>query len=912
MNTKPTLSYFSKPVNRTDFLSLLKAALSVSEYRFARQATLAWLANYPGDLPVSLIFANSLVGEGKFAQAKSSLEKLCALDPEYAEAFELLDEAQRSLEVLDPSINRKGVRSGLRRGGHHSQGMPEWKMNYLASQKALTEFQFDDAERLIQKSILSNPTSPVPAIQQVKVAHSKQDYSTSQNLAELYHRRWPECLQFNLMLAESYLRTNDDSHAVSLLHHCVSLDLTGQVVQRLWGTDHPYKALWPEQMEINFEIPIPANVSMVMGWNQLYQGAPKENDDQQISSPQPTYISSATELFSTLKQDVSYAPPVPELAKKQNTAAGSVAARIEGAGRKPAPSEISAAELEHAKYRKEIDLIKSAFQKIAKKAKQPHLGEVDGRFPVYIILSTRKGLENQYGVQTAGVIDNNLKNLASFIRELPGWGSILLYPDDAESTTTLGLKPIDAIDPWKIKLSLADLDQSLSKKGQRIGALLIVGGPEVVPFHRLPNPTDDMDPEVLSDNPYATSDENYFVLEWPIGRLPGESGTDAGMLLEGIRRLNTDYTNKARFNKKKNFITKFFANIQKVIANLIKFIKQGKIHSSFGYSARVWQDASAEVFRIIGQPKSLLTSPPCSSDRGWDISKLQSRQAYFNLHGIQDGAEWYGQKCTDDPANVPDYPVALCPQDLKGIKSSPEIVFSEACYGAFLQEQKADQSIALKFLSSGTKAFVGSTCVSYGSVTKPLIAADLIGQSFLDLIRQGQSAGNALLEAKLNLANEMSKRQGYLDGEDQKSLLSFILYGDPLAVLEDQGVAPKNILRSNVHPSLKTVTDRRDEVMTADQLPPIMMVHVKDLVSHYLPGLQDAEMALALQSCTCHDMKTQCNGCQLRAKGPSYKNQKRLVLTLSKSVKGYKEVHHFYARMTLDPNGKVVKFSTSR
>ena len=89
----------------------------------------------------------------------------------------------------------------------------------------------------------------------------------------------------------------------------------------------------------------------------------------------------------------------------------------------------------------------------------------------------------------------------------------------------------------EIKLSLADLDKTLARKGERIGALLIIGGPDVVPFHRLPNPTDDGDTEILSDNPYATFDSNYFVPEWPVGRLPGESGSDAGLLLEQIRNL---------------------------------------------------------------------------------------------------------------------------------------------------------------------------------------------------------------------------------------------------------------------------------------------------------------------------------------------------------------------------------------
>jgi len=50
----------------------------------------------------------------------------------------------------------------------------------------------------------------------------------------------------------------------------------------------------------------------------------------------------------------------------------------------------------------------------------------------------------------------------------------------------------------------------------------------------LPNPTDDSDINVPSDNPYATIDENYFIQQWPVGRLPDERGNDAGYLLEQL------------------------------------------------------------------------------------------------------------------------------------------------------------------------------------------------------------------------------------------------------------------------------------------------------------------------------------------------------------------------------------------
>ena len=81
-----------------------------------------------------------------------------------------------------------------------------------------------------------------------------------------------------------------------------------------------------------------------------------------------------------------------------------------------------------------------------------------------------------------------------------------------------------------------------------IGALLIVGGPEIVPFHRLPNPLDDPDIDVPSDNPYATRDENYFIPEWPVGRLPGGSDADPRLLVAALRRISAHHVDLSSEN----------------------------------------------------------------------------------------------------------------------------------------------------------------------------------------------------------------------------------------------------------------------------------------------------------------------------------------------------------------------------
>ena len=140
---------------------------------------------------------------------------------------------------------------------------------------------------------------------------------------------------------------------------------------------------------------------------------------------------------------------------------------------------------------------------------------------------------------------------------------------------------------------------------------------------------------------------------------------------------------------------------------------------------------------------------------------LKTPLNYFNLHGLPDAAEWYGQKDASDSSSEPDYPVAISPKNLIKNGSAPQIVFSEACYGANIFEKNEEQALSLKFMSIGCRALVGSTTVSYGSVTAPLIGADLLGYHFWKYLREGSTAGEALLQAKLALGQRNEPTPGF-------------------------------------------------------------------------------------------------------------------------------------------------------
>ncbi len=260
-----------------------------------------------------------------------------------------------------------------------------------------------------------------------------------------------------------------------------------------------------------------------------------------------------------------------------------------------------------------IRSIQEELERLARRLRKPGTGRGDGRFPIYVVLSSRKGLESMYGPQTTSVVVGEMKNLAETVRKRQNWGSVVFLPDDPVSTTAFGLKPVPGSDPWKMKLALSDLDAALAKKGEMIGAMLIVGGPEIVPFHRLPNPTDDADAEVLSDNPYASLDENYFIPDWPVGRLPGGSGSDASMLLAALRKLvayQTKHSRSGSWWRQSSFLRNIFKGIQKMLPHS-PATRPAK--PSFGYSAAVWKQSSQAVYRAIGEPATLLTCPPAQT-----------------------------------------------------------------------------------------------------------------------------------------------------------------------------------------------------------------------------------------------------------------------------------------------------------
>lgn len=897
-----------RPVERSAFISILRTGLDVGETRFVRRSALVWLASYPGDLLISMLHAKALVNEGRTAQALPILEAVWNTDPEFLEAQDLLNHVRRA---SGRESKGGGPASVFALGGRPSshEALPEWSRLLRQARQAMARKDFTRAEECVLKALQAEPENILIAITHLNVdSQQSLPLEAIRNVAELYHQRWPNCLQFTLLLAHSLMDGGESDRAVTLLHQAVAHDIAGQVPERLWGPDHPYCSLWPKDLEVKMEVAIPAGVASVLGWNQLTAGEPEEGQLQVApigDKRQPAKIQVYPSQASRDNDEQNEHPVA-------TTAGYSKQSSIMHASKRPLQSkEFTLPEM--------LRSVQDELERVAENIKKPQLVRADGRFPIYVVFTTRRGLEGQYGEQGASQIDESLRRLVKSVRNRKDWGAMLYYADEETTVhgpTSFGLNPVKHTDPWELKLALVDLDASLSKRGEMIGAVLIVGGPEVVPFHHLPNPVDDSDADVPSDNPYATRDENYFIPEWPIGRLPGGAGIDPQSLLHSLQKL------AERHNTKKQ-TSPWYRRWWRIFLGAL-WPWQRSDRPSLGYTAAIWKKASLSVYRPIGEPRSLLISPPMqveesvngTNGRNGKRNKFSlplARLGYFNLHGLEDAVEWYGQSDPSEQESGPDYPVALRPEDVVNGGNAPEVVFSEACYGANILGKTVDEAMALKFLASGAQAVAGSTCISYGSIATPLISADLLGYAFWNYLGEGIPAGEALRRAKIHLAREMHHRQGFLDGEDQKTLISFVLYGDPLAQPLESKRRQKSSSRSLKMPAeVKTVCDRNEEHAPPIPIQPEVLVQVKHLVSQYLPGMADAQLSMCQEHSGCDGSHHLCPTAQIGAKNLPENETHRRVVVLSKQVQKSAFIHRHYARLTLDAQGKLVKLVVSR
>ncbi len=884
-------------INRDNVIHLLDTAFLAGRADYVKHTANDWLSVWPGDLDIQLMLARAEMELGQFREVIQRLNSVLSTDPECVKGYELMASSLRTIGEVVRARIYEACAKALKGEELNSQDAPAWVIQIQLAMKSLARGNVQTAITAAQVALTTDPDLALPTLVALNASRAAGNQSAVSSLARTGHERWPNCVLFLLTLAKDLLREDKVDEGVAYLHQAVSHDASGRLAMDVLGSDHPYRNLWPEEQAADLSRPIPADVAAILGDNRLSSstGTDKKpvdgisNNAHDTRSVESTMDTNEEPALKSEPSENSMPEPEPwESFRGPNP--GDIRESVE----KPF-SEESLIEIEQD------------FRRLASRLKsRQRARDEDGRSPVYVVLSSHTRLQQSYGEDGYLRVNDAVLSLVEAIRRRSGWSAYRIYPDDPSTLDPFDISPCDPGNAWEIKLRIADLDQSLAKRGEMIGAVLIVGGHGTVPFHLLPNPTDDDDEVVPSDNPYAATDENYFAPEWPVGRIPFDHDLD--QLVTQLERSTQDHR---QLNRSMGLVQRF---------NLWLFRRFTRLFSGnkrvLGYTASIWRKASFSVFKTIGDPRTMITSPPTEADRLPSVAMRPARLSYYNLHGLEDAPEWYGQRdpVRDDSA-LREFPIALRPQDVVNSGRAPKVVFTEACYGANSMSKTPESALSLKFLSSGSRAIVGSTKISYGSITPPLIAADLLGRIFWLNLNQKLPVGEALRRAKLKLATEMHNRQGFLDGEDQKTLISFVLYGDPLFTPSDIAPMPgeKSVIRRRTRPRLmKTVCALGGSDVSPDKLKPSTLRKVKLIVSQYLPGMQEATCKIHPQHFYCSGEDHNCPTMHMGAKSHASSDSGSTIITLSKHIPDGERNHPHFARITLDASGKVTKLAVSR
>ncbi len=828
-------------ITRNDLFTLLNAAFTAKQPNFARELCQAWLELQPGDIPVRYNLAKAYYADNNSKAAFNVLNDIVAIDPEDYAAQSMLQRVANAIGNQEVELLAQASVSIL--SGRPKAHLP-WVVHTRNALELLNQHRFAEAHAEAQLGVIANTPSPLPSLMLLRAHWNANEHEMAYPIARGLAEAWPKTVAIQLCLASCLFEESKYGEGVNLLHQSTALDATQQVVKRYWGADHPYQTVWPADPEFVLPSPVPNSVALLVGSNQITGKIAPQNST------------------SKFQRDTSARDPEKETPVDVS---GALQRRVAPSRKKEQPVELA---------------------------------------QVHVILTSFKRLAEKFGSDGASQIRAALGRLAETSGRQTERQVLTIAPDDVNTLRKFNIPAVDANNAWQVKTVLHDLNTALKSKQQKIGSLLIVGNDEIIPFHRLPNPTDDVDKDVPSDNPYATSDENYFVLDWSVGRLPCDHSNDPRPLLTLIENSIAAYT--APIDVQTNT---WWEMLLQLIARMIGSQDQGRDFYAAGITADIWKKASLDVFGPIGDPQDLVSSPPLDLS-GWPREEFRDNDfLYFNLHGLEDSPAWYGQR-KGLIGDGPMYPKAIHPQDLQNhMKRIPRAVLSEACYGAHvLQKMRPEESMALQFLALGTTTFVGSTKIAYGTISSPLISADLLAKLFWQRLISGVAAGDALRSAKLAYASMMTDNQGFLDGEDQKSLISFVLYGDPLlSYYRKQTSRAKALTRPVSLPKSLPMCPDGQCILPEQLEKPEVVNFVKNQVTHYLPAMSNAKIKILKP-----DLFIAQNGrvTASRAKGlPNSPDHQ--VYSFSRQIQYNGAGTEEYARVTVGRGGKIMKMTIS-
>jgi len=339
-----------------------------------------------------------------------------------------------------------------------------------------------------------------------------------------------------------------------------------------------------------------------------------------------------------------------------------------------------------------------------------------------------------------------------------GVKTIHVAVDDAAAMRALGVRAVwGRVTANKIKRAVDALWKRLKPD-----YLVLFGGDDIVPHFVVPNPSydprGDDDRDVPTDNPYATATafrrsrlSSYLVPDRVVGRIPDMAGDgDPAWLLDYL-----------------------------AVASAWASESRSAYGGAYAICCDAWKGAGEDCMREIGEPVArLMISPPETDTSAAPRARLASRLHMIKCHGAQLDPNFYGQRGNS-------YPVSLASDSLRRRLRPHTLAAAMCCYGAQVYSpadpaatEPGKWPLASSYLRGGAWGFVGSTMIAWVGVGQKM-CADWIVTAYLKGVLAGASLGRAFLESKQDYMRWISQQGGTPDLADEKTLIEFVLLGDP-------------------------------------------------------------------------------------------------------------------------------------
>lgn len=355
--------------------------------------------------------------------------------------------------------------------------------------------------------------------------------------------------------------------------------------------------------------------------------------------------------------------------------------------------------------------------------------------------------------------------------------------------------------PWEYMEILMDIHAyELKRRLPESQYLFILGGDDIVPMpcvrHYFPEKDSDktIDTDLLYAYPYgeemlaALENQQIFRYEqlFMVGRLPIAKDGTIDDLVDYLQR-SVDNTLGIPVTGAYGQCDPHWKNVSVRVAT--DLVNSGLLRNLDGRIAPEYY-----YHRMI-------LSPMVTDRTVEQVLHTEASLHYFNLHGSDalQASGYFGEV----PVHQGGLQV-IRPEHLAMLRH-PNVIMTEACYGARFIGLDKGHSMLLSAISAQTLVFVGSSRVAWGCVDSEQGAtpqnagvglADILAYTFMNVLLQGYTVGQALFAARCAV---FKAAPGSL--KTALTLVEFNLFGDPtlsLAVSDGKKIDVESLKKANL------------------------------------------------------------------------------------------------------------------